>query len=254
MRVITYSEKKKKLLQEIAFYIQSVSFLWNTRNLLCLLETMTSFAISADIRDVNQKTSQLRAERKVPGVVYGKTQEPISLICDASDFLRLHRGAGESNIVSLKVGKLELEVLIQQTQKHPVSGEFTHVDFYAITRGEKLTANIHLNFVGEAPATKEGCVVQEVIKEIEVKCLPRDLKDHFDVDLSVLKEEWDAIRFSDLGIDTEKYETHLHDEDTIVTCSAPKVVVEEEESDESEEGETPEGETPAEGENTEENA
>jgi ribosomal protein L25 (general stress protein Ctc) len=54
---------------------------------------MTSFAISADIRDVNQKTSELRANRKVPGVVYGKTQEPISLLTDASDFLRLHRAA-----------------------------------------------------------------------------------------------------------------------------------------------------------------
>lgn len=239
-------------MQEIAFYIQSVSFLWNTRNLLCLLETMTSFAISADIRDVNQKTSELRADRKVPGVVYGKTQESISLLFDASDFLRLHRSAGESNIISLKVGKLELEVLIQQTQKHPVSGEFTHVDFYAITRGEKLTAHIHLNFIGEAPAVKEGCVIQEVIKEIEVKCLPRDLKDHFDVDLSVLKEEGDSIRFENLWIDSEKYETHLHAEDTIVTCSAPKVVVEEDDTET--EGESEEGETPTEEENSEEKA
>lgn len=195
---------------------------------------MTSFAISADIRDVNQKTSELRANRKVPGVVYGKTQEPISLLCDASDFLRLYRGAGESNIVNLNVGKLELEVLVQQTQKHPVTGDFTHVDFYAITRGEKLSANIHLNFVGEAPAVKNGMVVQEVIKEIEVKCLPRDLKDHFDVDLSVLNEEWDAIRFEDLWIDTEKYEVQLHAEDTIVTCSAPRAAVDESEDKEAE--------------------
>lgn len=222
-------------MQEIAFYIQSVSFLWNIRNLLCLLETMTSFAISADIRDASQKTSQLRADRKVPGVVYGKTQEPISLLCDASDFLRLYRGAGESNIINLKVGKLDLEVLIHQTQKHPITGEFTHVDFYAITRGEKLSAHVHLNFVWEAPAVKNGCIIQEVIKEIEVKCLPRDLKDHFDVDLSVLKEEWDAIRFSDLGIDSKKYEVHLHAEDTIVICSAPRVELVEDSSEEWEE-------------------
>ena len=253
MRVITYSEKKKKLLQEIAFYIQSVSFLWNTRNLLCLLETMTSFAISADIRDVNQKTSELRADRKVPGVVYGKTQEPISIVVDASDFLRLHRGAGESNIVTLSVGKLELEVLIYQTQKHPVSGEFTHVDFYAITRGEKLTANVHFNFTWEAPALKDGCVIQEIIKEIEVKCLPRDLKDHFDVDVSVLKQEGDSIRFEDLGIDTEKYEVSLNADDAIVTCSAPKVEVETEDDD-LEGQETEQWETPKEDESTEENA
>jgi len=192
---------------------------------------MTSFAISADIRDVNQKTSHLRADRKVPGVVYGKTQEPISFTVDASDFLRLYRNAGESSIINMKVWKVDLEVLIHQTQKHPVSGDFTHVDFYAITRGEKLTTNVSLNFIGEAPALKDGNIIQEVIKEIEVKCLPRDLQDHFDVDLSVLKEEWDAIRFSDLGIDTEKYEVSLNDEDTIVTCSAPRAVVEEDETE-----------------------
>jgi len=165
---------------------------------------MTSFAISADIRDVTQKTALIRSDRKVPGVVYGKTQEPISLVCDASDFLRLHRGAWESNIINLKVGKLDLEVLIQQTQKHPVTGEFTHVDFYAITRGEKLTANVHLNFIWEAPAAKEGLIVQEIMKEIEVKCLPRDLKDHFDVDLSTIVSEDSSIKVEDLWRRTKR--------------------------------------------------
>ena len=61
---------------------------------------MTSFAITADIRDTNQKTSEIRKSRKVPGVVYGKTQDPISFTCDSSDFLRLYRKAGESNIIT----------------------------------------------------------------------------------------------------------------------------------------------------------
>jgi len=133
----------------------------------------------------------------------------------------------------LKVGKVELEVLVHQTQKHPVMGDFTHIDFYAITRGEKLTTNIHLNFVGEAPAAKEGMLIQEVIKEIEVSCLPRDLKDHFDVDISTIVGEGDTIKVSDLGIDSEKYELSLNDDDVIVTCSVPRVV--EEESEETEE-------------------
>lgn len=189
---------------------------------------MTSFAIAADIRDTNQKTSEIRKSRKVPGVVYGKTQEPISLVLDSSEFLRLHRKAGESNIINLKVGKLDLEVLVHQTQKHPVLGEFTHVDFYAITRWEKLTTNIHFNFIGESPAAKEGMLIQEVIKEIEVSCLPRDLTDHFDVDLSTIVAEGDTIKVSDLGLDSEKYEISINDDDVIVTCSVPKVVVEEE--------------------------
>lgn len=190
---------------------------------------MTSFAISADIRDVNQKTSEIRASRKVPGIVYGKTQDPISLTCDSSDFLRLFRKAGESNIINLKVGKVELEVLIHQTQKHPVSGEFTHVDFYAITRGEALQTKIHFNFIGESPAVKEWAIVEESLREVEVKCLPRNLVDHFDVDISKLVSAGDAIRISDLAIDSEKYELITGADELIVAATLPRAAVADEE-------------------------
>ncbi len=192
---------------------------------------MTKFAISADIRAGEEKTSHIRASKRVPGIVYGKTQEPVSLVLDASDFLRLYRKAGESNIITLSAGKLKLEVLIHSTQKHPVTGDFTHVDFYAITRGEKVTTHVHFNFVGVAPATKEGFVVQEVMKEIEVKCLPRYLVDHFDVDLSTIKSDEDSIHVSDLNLDLEKYEIFVNLDDSIVVCSAPRAAIEEDEDE-----------------------
>lgn len=188
---------------------------------------MTNFAITADIRDTSEKTSQLRANKKVPGIVYGKTQEPISIMLDNSDFLRLYRNAGESNIIDLKVGKKDLEVLIHQTQKHPVTGDFTHVDFYAITRGEKLSTKIAIEFTWEAPAAKEGMIIQEMVKELEVHCLPRNLVDHFEVDLSLLKAEGDTIRFEDLNIDAEKYD-HTYEADMVIaSASMPRAAVEE---------------------------
>lgn len=177
---------------------------------------MTTFAITADVREASQKTSQIRASKRVPAVVYGKTQEPISITVDASDFLRLHRKAGESNIIDLTVGKKQLEVLIHDTQKNPVTGDFTHVDFYAITRGEKVTAHVHLNFTGESKAAKNGAILTESMKDIEVRCLPRNLVDHFDVDLSLIVEAGDVIRVSDLGLDAEKYEISAHAEDVVV--------------------------------------
>lgn len=190
---------------------------------------MTTFAITADIRETSEKTSLLRANKKVPGVVYGKTQEPISLMLDNSDFLRLYRSAGESSIIALKVWKKDLEVLIHQTQKHPVTGDFTHVDFYAITRGEKVTTHIHFNFVWTSPAVKDGAIITESMKEIEVKCLPRNLVDHFDIDISLLKESGDVIRVSDLTIDREKYDISGYEEDTvIVSATLPRSAVEEE--------------------------
>lgn len=198
---------------------------------------MTKFAITADIRAANEKNSHIRKSKKVPGIVYGKTQDPISLSLDASEFLKLSRKAWESNIINLKVGKEDLEVLIHQTQKHPVTGDYTHVDFYAITRWEKLTTKIAIEFVGEAPAAKEWMIIQELVKELEVQCLPRDLVDHFEVDLWVLKAEWDMIRFEDMAIDTEKYDHHYEADLVIANATMPRAVVEEtEESEETEEG------------------
>ena len=193
---------------------------------------MTTFAINADVRAVDERASDIRKSRKVPGIVYGKTQEPISFTLDSSDFLRLYRKAGESNIIDLKVGKVELEVLVHQTQRHPVSGDFTHVDFYAITRWEKLTTKIQINFIWESPAAREGAIIEELMKEIEVSCLPRDLVDHFDVDLALLENEGDAIRFSDLKIDSEKYTHTYSDDDMLASATKPKIVVDEDPVDE----------------------
>lgn len=202
---------------------------------------MAEFSINADIRAADEKLSTMRKTRRLPGVVYGKTQEPISLSLDGSDFLRLYRKAGESSIISLNCGKKELEVVIHQTQKHPVTWDFTHVDFYAITRGETLQTKVALSFVGEPQAKKDGCIIEEIMKEIEVKCLPRNLVDHFDVDLTLLAKAGDVVRVSDLGLDREKYEIMTILEDVVASATLPRAAVasdnEEEWTEESTEGE-----------------
>ncbi len=209
-------------------------------------DIMTTFSIGAEVRTPDQKATHIRKNKHVPAVVYGKTQEPISLCMDSSEFLRLYRKAGESTIIDLKVGKIELEVLVHDTQKHPVTWDFTHVDFYAITRGEKLTTNIHITFVWDAPAVKEWAIVEELTREIEVKCLPRNLVDHFEVDISVLKEPGDVIRIEDMNIDEEKYEILTSEDAVIASATLPRAVVADE--DEISEGEEWEETWDAEGE------
>ncbi len=204
---------------------------------------MATFSIDADIRMNDQKPSELRSERRVPGVVYGKTQDPITFSLDASDFLRLYRKAGESSIINLKVGKEDLEVLVHQTQKHPVTGEFTHVDFYAITRGEKVTTKVSIELIGDAPAVKEGAIVEESTREVELKCLPRHLVDHFEIDISVLKEAGDVIRVSDLNLNPEEYELITSEEAVIASATLPRAVVAEEDEEAVEGEEGAEGET-----------
>jgi len=193
---------------------------------------MTSQILTAEVRTQDEKLADLRQNNVVPGVIYGKTQEPISIKMDNSDLLRAYRTAGESTIINLKVGKKEIEVLIHDIQRNPRTDAFTHIDFYAVTRGEKVHTNIHLEFIGEATIKKEGAIIEEHMKELEVKCLPRNLVDHFDVDLSSLVAYGDTIKVSDLGIDAEKYEVLNSEDDVVVIASKPRTQVEEEETTE----------------------
>ena len=189
---------------------------------------MTKFDIAADVRAADEKLSTIRQSKRVPAVVYGRTQNPISLTLDSSDFLRLFRKAGGSNIVSLSVGKKKMDVLIHSTQKQPVTGAFTHVDFYAITQGEAVHAHVHLNFTGESQAKRDGAIIEEYMKDIEVKCLPANLVDHFNVDLALLEKEGDIIRVSHLAIDTAKYELTVHMDEVVATATLPRAAIVEE--------------------------
>jgi large subunit ribosomal protein L25 len=95
---------------------------------------MENLNLNAVIRTTEEKLSELRTTKMVPAVVYGKHQEPILIKIDNSDFLRTFRKSGESHIINLNVSGSELEVLVHEVQKEPVSGDFLHIDFYAVTK------------------------------------------------------------------------------------------------------------------------
>lgn len=183
---------------------------------------MTSFSIEAQVRAKDEDCKHLRKARKLPAVVYGRKQEPISLTLDSSEFLKLFRKTWESNIINLQIGKKEIEVLVHQYQKEPVSGEFIHVDFIALIRGEKVHTKIHLNFIGTSDAVKEGGILEELQKEIEVSVLPKDLVDHIDVDISVLKEFDTNLKVSDIVV-PDTIQILSPADEVIVLVAKPKV-------------------------------
>ena len=187
---------------------------------------MEKLTLNAEIRAKDETTADLKSLKKLAWVVYWKNQEPIVLKMEYSDFLKTFRKSWESNIINLKVGKKNIEVLVHQIQQNPITWDFIHIDFYAITRWETLTTKIALNFVGDSEAIKEGAILQEQLKEVEVKCLPKNLVDSFEVDLTVLKEIGSSIRVSDLKIDSEKFELLTNQDDVIVTANKPKVATE----------------------------
>jgi len=188
---------------------------------------MEKITLQAEIRNIDGRNKELRAIKKLPAVVYGKNQEAINIVLDYSEFLKTFRKTWESHIINLQVGKKEIEVLVHEIQREPVSGDFIHIDFFAITKGEKLTTNIKLNFVWTSKAVKEGGILEELHKELEVKCLPKDLVDNFEVDLWSLNEIEDTFRISDLKIDFKKYETILPSDEVLVLIGKPKVHSEE---------------------------
>jgi large subunit ribosomal protein L25 len=194
---------------------------------------MATFKLNAEVRTKDEVAKKIIQDKGLVGIVYGKTQEPISLKMAYSDFLRTYRKAGESQIIVLSVGKKDIEVVVHATQKEPVSGDFRHVDFYALTQGEKLTTKVHIEFVGESQGVKDGGLLQETTKEIEVSCLPKDLVESFEADLSKLAKIGDTLTIADLGLDTAKYDIHANLDDAIASVSEIKAEVISDEAPES---------------------
>lgn len=181
---------------------------------------MENLDLNVQVRTTEEKLSEVRASKLTPAVVYGKHQEPILLKMDNSDFLRIFRKAGESHIINLKGSKIDIEVLVHDIQREPISWEFLHIDFYAITKGEKVHTKIHLNFIGTSQAVIEWAILEEHMKEIEVKVLPKNLIDWINVDLTKLEEIGSSIKLSELNIDTTKFEV-LTPDDVVVTAAKP---------------------------------
>lgn len=159
--------------------------------------------LKAEKREVTgKKVQSLRDEGKVPGVVYGSQSDNINLSVDYLSFEKLYKKAGESTLINLKVSDAEeIPVLIHEVAYNPVSHKIDHVDFYKIKYGQKLTANVELEFLGEPKAVKElGGILVTSIEEVEIECLPKDLIGKIEVDLTVLKTFDDSIHIRDLKV------------------------------------------------------
>lgn len=140
----------------------------------------------------------LRREGKVPGVVYGAHHEATAIVLPAVQFSKVFAEAGEATIVSLEGIGASLPTLIHQVDLDPLTNMPQHVDFYAVTKGEKVQVHIPIEFVGESPAVKAGANMVKVLHEIEVEADPMNLPHNFTVDLSMLVEINAQIHVSDL--------------------------------------------------------
>lgn len=163
---------------------------------------MEQITLEAQERVVFGKANRrLRKEGLVPAVMYGRGVKPQALALEAKAAERVFKEAGGSRLVSLKAGEARArKVLIQDAQRDPVKGGLTHLDFFAVKMNEVLKAEVPLRFVGESPVARDGGTLVKNLEKLEVECLPADLPEAVEVDISGLDDFEKTITLEDVKL------------------------------------------------------
>lgn len=193
---------------------------------------MNTLTLNVQSRETGKKaTKATRNAGLVPGVLYGAHQEPVHFAAEVLD-LRPLIHTTETYRVELAVkGEAEpFDCIVKTVDFHPVTDAPLHIDFQALTKGEKLTMTVPIHLEGNAVGVKDGGVLSQQLNELEIRCLPKDIPGHISVDISAM-EVGDSIHVEALTI-SDEIEVLTDSVRTIVTISAPRVEVEEEPTDE----------------------
>lgn len=173
---------------------------------------------------VNTRVQGEKLEKDfLAGIVYGQGSENVNIKIKLNDFIKIYEQAGESNLIELDVeGVGKIPVLIKEFQKDPIKGFFIHVDFYKVDMAKEVHAEVPIEFVGESKAVKElGGMLIKNIDSLDVECLPKDLVDHIDIDISVLVELGDLIQVKDIKVPAGLKILNNAD-DAVISVTEPK--------------------------------
>lgn len=212
---------------------------------------MADNKLLADKREGTGKgvARKLRAAGRVPAVLYGVGVESTALSVDAKDlFHLLHTGAGTNVLVDLEVDGNAHLALPRDVQRDHIRGRYVHVDFLAVRADAKITLSVPVRVIGESPGVKLGGVLEHHLWELQVECLPTDVPDAIDADISTLDEIGTSLKVADLPV-PEGVTILTSPDESVVAVQQPQAPVVEEvvEAAEGEiaEGEAAEGEVPA---------
>ncbi|MEA3475859.1 MAG: 50S ribosomal protein L25 [Candidatus Cloacimonadota bacterium] len=155
--------------------------------------------INTEIRNTGKKeVKKLRDNEKIPAILYGKGFESIPLVLDYKEFVHSYKeSVGHQSFIFFKVNGKEYRTLIKEMQLDPLSRKIIHIDFKEIYSGQEIEVKIPIKLVGDCPGLIEGGIFDMHLRELEIKCLPKDLPDSFEVDVSKL-QIGDSIHIEDL--------------------------------------------------------
>jgi large subunit ribosomal protein L25 len=143
---------------------------------------------------------RLRAKGRIPGVLYGARQQAVAVSVDPKQISRiLHSETGHNTLFELQVGGEKTQVMIVDWQYDPLYGKLLHIDLKRIAMDEKIRVSVPIHLVGEAEGVKQqGGILDQVLREVEIECLPGDIPSHIDADVSKLVFGT-VLRVSDLA-------------------------------------------------------
>jgi len=190
--------------------------------------------INATKRDAQGTGASRRLRRagKVPGIVYGGDTQPVNIELDHKDLLKkLHTEAFHASILTLKLEGGAEQVLLRTFNMHPFKAEVQHVDFQRVSKDRKINMKVPLHFINaeKSPGVKQqGGVASHVMNELNIACLPDDLPEYVEIDMSELAVG-DSIHARDIKL-PNGVEAILHkgENPVVATVLLPTLVAEEE--------------------------
>ena len=207
-----------------------------------------AIALSVEPREPggSREARRLRRSGQVPGVVYGGGEDPVSFQVDARELRNTLAHAGA--VLDLKLGDASQPVVLKEQTRHPVTGATLHIDLLRVRLDQAISSSVVVELTGaeDAPGVKEGGVLEQVTREVNIEALPTDIPDALSYDVSAMQIN-DTVTLESLATPAEV--TLLDDPETVlVTLSPPRLQLEEEPELEEETELVGEGEEAAEGE------
>lgn len=187
---------------------------------------METLVLEVRRREGCGKGEARRARRagRMPAVIYGIGDTSISVSVDARDFDRRVAHLEGSHLLELRSPDREIDqqkVLVREVQTHPVTGNPLHADFHAVRLDRAIEVQVALHFEGKAPGVTLGGILQPLLRELTVKCLPTAIPDAITVDVSSLQIH-DSVHVSDLFL-PPGVEAVTEPTEPVVTVAPPTV-------------------------------
>jgi len=193
------------------------------------VDRMDRIEVMAQPRQIQgKKVRHLRRQGITPANLSGLREPSQALQVDAKDLSTLINKQGKNSVINLRIdGRPPVMALLKDYTVHPIKNTLVHIDFQRIAMGQKLTLDVDLAFVGEAPVDKRtDLMVLRILNTVHVESLPQDLPSAIEVDLSRLAEADDTIRVQDLAVPPGI--TVLTDPDEVIARVTSVQAVEEE--------------------------